>query len=458
MVIRSKVVGVVEVVKEVEVIKEVVKEVPVAVPAQAAQPQPAASTISLEDSLALFSQQQSEILRTHQQYLANQADYIKVFTQLQQQISTLSPDTADSVTNSMTAFHEHQAETLRVHETYLQRQSEQTQALLGVMRGGNSVSTPVGTRPASSASITPALAPVISDTIDSVPTTTPEPTTSNVGTGSSLDPEPVGAQHAVPLPPAPVSTPGISVEALSAALLEIVSEKTGYPTEMLELEMDIEADLGIDSIKRVEILGAMRDEFPALPQLKAEELAELRTLQQIVDYMRDHSGEVNGASPQPVGGEACLAPNPSHLLRHQHWGISVEALSTALLDIVSEKTGYPTEMLELEMDIEADLGIDSIKRVEILGAMRDEFPALPQLKAEELAELRTLQQIVDYMRDHSGEVNGASSPEPVGTRPASSEPTPTSVETDTIDGGPYNHLVNPRHLGGGVIGRHYWRL
>ena len=59
-------------------------------------------------------------------------------------------------------------------------------------------------------------------------------------------------------------------------------------------------------------------------------------------------------------------------------------------------------MLELEMDIEADLGIDSIKRVEILGAMRDQFPQLPQLKAEELAELRTLQQIVDYMKDHAG--------------------------------------------------------
>ena len=46
---------------------------------------------------------------------------------------------------------------------------------------------------------------------------------------------------------------------LAEALLAVVSEKTGYPAEMLELSMDMEADLGIDSIKRVEILGAMRD-------------------------------------------------------------------------------------------------------------------------------------------------------------------------------------------------------
>jgi acyl carrier protein len=44
------------------------------------------------------------------------------------------------------------------------------------------------------------------------------------------------------------------------------------------------------------------------------------------------------------------------------------------LNIVSEKTGYPSEMLELDMDMEADLGIDSIKRVEILGAMRNVYP------------------------------------------------------------------------------------
>jgi acyl carrier protein/NAD(P)-dependent dehydrogenase (short-subunit alcohol dehydrogenase family) len=102
--------------------------------------------------------------------------------------------------------------------------------------------------------------------------------------------------------PAPATSGGLDVATLSSALLEIVSEKTGYPTEMLELEMDIEADLGIDSIKRVEILGAMRDQFPELPQLKAEDLGELRTLEEIVTYMRDHSGSANGngASKSPA--------------------------------------------------------------------------------------------------------------------------------------------------------------
>ena len=70
-----------------------------------------------------------------------------------------------------------------------------------------------------------------------------------------------------------------------------------------------------------------------------------------------------------------------------------------MLTIVSEKTGYPEDVLELDMDIEADLGIDSIKRVEILGAMLEAHPELPQVNPEDLAELQTLAQIVEHMKD-----------------------------------------------------------
>ena len=36
-------------------------------------------------------------------------------------------------------------------------------------------------------------------------------------------------------------------------------------------------------------------------------------------------------------------------------------------------TGYPVEMLELDMTLDNDLGIDSIKRVEILSALQKSF-------------------------------------------------------------------------------------
>ncbi len=44
-----------------------------------------------------------------------------------------------------------------------------------------------------------------------------------------------------------------------------------------------------------------------------------------------------------------------------------EQIQERLLAVVSERTGYPAEMLGLDADLEGDLGIDSIKRVEIAG-------------------------------------------------------------------------------------------
>lgn len=146
--------------------------------------------------------------------------------------------------------------------------------------------------------------------------------------------------------------------------------------------MDMEADLGIDSIKRVEILGTVQDQLPTLPELNPEDLAECRTLGEIVDYM-------NSKLPAaPVATAPVAAPSN---------GLDAAQVQTTMLDVVADKTGYPTEMLDLAMDMEADLGIDSIKRVEILGTVQDQLPTLPELNPEDLAECRTLGEIVDYM-------------------------------------------------------------
>jgi len=54
------------------------------------------------------------------------------------------------------------------------------------------------------------------------------------------------------------------------------------------------------------------------------------------------------------------------------------------------------------MDMEADLGIDSIKRVEILNGIQERLPNLPEINPEELSELRTLKQIIDKMSQGAG--------------------------------------------------------
>ena len=217
-------------------------------------------------------------------------------------------------------------------------------------------------------------------------------------------PAPVAVLSApVAVLPAPVvhapvvqsAPPAVDLEAL---LLAIVAEKTGYPAEMLGGHMELEADLGIDSIKRVEILSAMRERASGLREVKPTELAALRTLGQIVDHMRAHGGAaVHTNGTNGTNGHAhAAAPSVGP-------AVDLEAL---LLAIVAEKTGYPAEMLGGHMELEADLGIDSIKRVEILSAMRERAPGLREVKPTELAALRTLGQIVDHMRSHGTQSNG----------------------------------------------------
>ena len=87
-------------------------------------------------------------------------------------------------------------------------------------------------------------------------------------------------------------------------LLETVADKTGYPVEMLELDMRLDTDLGIDSIKRVEIFSAIQDRLPAARAAGPEEIGTLGTLREIVSFLGQSSvsrrGRKSAGRPSPV--------------------------------------------------------------------------------------------------------------------------------------------------------------
>jgi acyl transferase domain-containing protein/NAD(P)-dependent dehydrogenase (short-subunit alcohol dehydrogenase family) len=220
-------------------------------------------------------------------------------------------------------------------------------------------------------------------------------------------------------------------------LLEIVSQLTGYPTEMLDRQMDIESDLGIDSIKRVEILSALEERIPDLPAIPPETMGTLKTLGQIADYLENQM-----ATDDPSGNGHNMR-HPGHTSRAAHTAsVSTEqspsrqspersakdGIETRLLEIVSQLTGYPTEMLDRQMDIESDLGIDSIKRVEILSALEERIPDLPAIPPETMGTLKTLGQIADYLGGQP-----ANAPSITGTSPLPDENVPKSAESREHD-------------------------
>ena len=91
-----------------------------------------------------------------------------------------------------------------------------------------------------------------------------------------------------------------------------------------------------------------------------------------------------------------------------------EELTRILLDLVSERTGYPTEMLGLDQDLESDLGIDSIKRVEIVGALQNQLPALLVQKLtgedQDLSHVRTLNGWVEALMAPAAEAADRETP------------------------------------------------
>jgi len=88
-----------------------------------------------------------------------------------------------------------------------------------------------------------------------------------------------------------VLSSGLKQKDIEETMLEVVSQLTGYPVETLGLDMDIEADLGIDSIKRVEILSTLEEKMPDLPSISPDVVGTLKTLGQIAEYLKNEAIE-----------------------------------------------------------------------------------------------------------------------------------------------------------------------
>ena len=110
--------------------------------------------------------------------------------------------------------------------------------------------------------------------------------------------------QAAPPPQAPAPANGnghFSKPALTDLLLGLVEDRTGYPRDMLGMDQNLEADLGIDLIKRVEIVGALLKALPADTQSSTADLGESlngqKTLNGIIDLVLPRSPRQRGRLP-----------------------------------------------------------------------------------------------------------------------------------------------------------------
>ncbi|MDX3313388.1 SDR family oxidoreductase [Streptomyces sp. ME08-AFT2] len=137
-----------------------------------------------------------------------------------------------------------------------------------------------------------------------------------------------------------------------------------------------------------------------------------------------------------------------------------------VLEIISERTGYPVDMIEPDLDLEADLSIDSIKRAEIAGELARrlgagagaDLTAMDDAELEELAKARTAAAVTDWLTARLGggapadEATPVSSTSPVSSATSTSTtPTAPTVPTapEAPDAGevgteaPRRHVLRP---------------
>ncbi len=171
-------------------------------------------------------------------------------------------------------------------------------------------------------------------------------------------------------------------------------EKTGYPKDMLDVDLDLEADLGVDTVKQAEMFAAIREIYN-IPRDENRKLRDYPTLAHVIRFVYEKRPDLAGtASSSPTIAE----PTPAELPIVTAPAVTDDSIKEMVLDIVAEKTGYPKDMLDLDLDLEADLGIDTVKQAEMFAAIRAAYN-IPRDENLKLREFPTLAHVIQFARD-----------------------------------------------------------
>ncbi len=88
----------------------------------------------------------------------------------------------------------------------------------------------------------------------------------------------------------------------SSYLIQFVCEQTGYAREVVDLDADLESDLGIDSIKKMQLFSELRERFD-FSGLQPSALANFSTLRHVLDFLQGSAKlKENGPLSLPSSG------------------------------------------------------------------------------------------------------------------------------------------------------------
>src|SRR5437660_2637886 len=92
-------------------------------------------------------------------------------------------------------------------------------------------------------------------------------------------------------------------------IFALVVEKTGYPTDMLDLELDLEADLGVDTVKQAQMFAAVREIY-SIPRDESRKLRDYPTLAHVIQFVFEKRPDLSGSVPADKPDEVAVVEKP----------------------------------------------------------------------------------------------------------------------------------------------------
>ncbi|HUJ48091.1 MAG TPA: acyltransferase domain-containing protein, partial [Rhizomicrobium sp.] len=184
----------------------------------------------------------------------------------------------------------------------------------------------------------------------------------------------------------PVASPPETAVTATAVLEEPLTDSTnGYPIDVFDLDVDVEGDVDGETIMEAEALAAIHEAY----ETGREELTR------------------PASEPQPALIEAPVAPvtvpkgeaKPVTLAPVEIPARTGDLVKDRILALVVEKTGYPEDMLDLDLDLEADLGVDTVKQAEMFAAIREIYD-IPRDENRKLRDYPTLAHVIRFVYEN----------------------------------------------------------
>ena len=197
-------------------------------------------------------------------------------------------------------------------------------------------------------------------------------------------------------------------EDASYRVVQIIAEQTGYASSDIELYYELEADLGIDTVKQAEIFSTLQEQF-GIGETDTQ-LSEVQTIAALIEWVKtnaDDDSAANAPAPSPLipsesPTETASTNAPQTPLVTQNQTASNATgidPSQQVITIIAEQTGYTTDDIELDYELEADLGIDTVKQAEIFSMLQEQF-GIGETDTQ-LSEVQTIAALIEWVKTNA---------------------------------------------------------